>query len=322
MGTITGPHLELRQLRYFVAVAQEQSFTRAAARLHVAQPALSRQIRQLEDAMGTALFERTTRSVSLTAAGTAFFAEVKKVFAQLEQAVDACRQAAGGHSGHLRLGYTGRASQLLLPGLMREFHARYAGVVVDIDGPHDTGYLQQALLNRRLDVALCFLPVRGEGLHSRKLLSTELAIALPASHPLAREAALSLEQLRGEPFVAYPSGQGFHLHEAMRAACERAGFSPRVVRESDASQTLMFMIAAGTGVGIVPAETQALMTDGVVFKSLGRDATRVDHGLAWLDGNGNPALHNLLALANEGHPENVGNNRGNGHGSGLPPSPS
>lgn len=301
MGNTTGPHFELRQLRYFIAVAQEQSFTRAAARLHVAQPALSRQIRHLEEAMGAALFERNTRSVSLTAAGAAFLAEVKKVFVQLELAVDACRQAAAGHSGQLRLGYTGRASQSLLPGLMREFHVRYAGVVVDIDGPHDTGYLRQALLTRRLDVALCFLPLKGEGLCSRKLLGTELAIALPARHPLASQTEVSVEQLRDEPFVAYPSGQGFHLHEAMRAACERAGFSPRVVRESDASQTLMFMIAAGTGVGIVPAETQALMTEGVVFKSLGRQAARVDHGLAWLDGNSNPALHNLLTIVDEVH---------------------
>jgi len=301
MGTNTGPHFELRQLRYFLAVAEEKSFTRAAARLHVAQPPLSRQIRNLEEALGAALFERNTRSVSLTAAGAAFLAEVQKVFPQLEFAVEACRKAAQGHSGRLRLGYTGRASQSLLPGLMREFHTRYADVVVDIDGPHDTGHLRQALLNRRLDVALCFLPVTGEGLSSRKLMSTELAIALPATHPLAGLAEVSVEQLREESFVAYPSGQGFHLDAAMRAACERAGFSPRVVRESEASQTLMCMIAAGTGVGIVPAETQALLTEGVVFKSLGRHAARVDHGIAWLNSNGNPALHNLLALANQGH---------------------
>lgn len=300
MGKPAGPHFELRQLRYFLAVAEEKNFTRAAARLHVAQPPLSRQIRELEEALGAALFERNTRSVSLTAAGAAFQAEVQKVFPQLEFAVEVCRKVAQGHRGLLRLGYTGRASQSLLPALMREFHARCADVVVDIDGPHGTGHLRQALLNGQLDVALCFLPVQGEGLCSRKLLSTELALALPATHPLADRAEVEVGQLRDEAFVAYPSGQGFHLREAMRAACERAGFSPRVVRESGASQTLMCMIAAGTGVGIVPAETQALMSEGVVFKRLGQHAPRVDHGIAWLAGNGNPALQQLLALARPG----------------------
>lgn len=302
MGISTGPHFELRQLRYFLAVAEEKNFTRAAARLHVAQPPLSRQIRQLEDALGAVLFDRNTRSVTLTAAGTAFLAEVQKVFPQLEFAVEVCRKAAQGHSGHLRLGYTGRASQALLPALMREFHACYADVVVDIDGPHGTGHLRQALLNAQLDVALCFLPVQGEGLQSRKLLSTELAIALPASHPLAGQSGLAVSHLRDEAFVAYPGGQGFHLHEAMRAACERAGFIPRIVRESDASQTLLCMIAAGTGVGIVPAETQALRMEGVVFRPLGDAPVSVDHGIAWMAHNPNPALRNLLAIAAPGNP--------------------
>ena len=302
MGLPAVPHFELRQLRYFLAVAEEKNFTRAAARLHVAQPPLSRQIRELEEVLGAPLFDRNTRSVALTAAGTAFLAEVQKVFPQLEFAIEVCRKAALGQTGQLRLGYTGRASQSLLPVLMRDFHARCAEVVVDIQGPHATGHLRQELLNGQLDVALSFLPVQGDGLRSLKLSSTELAIALPATHALAQQARVPLAALRDEAFVAYPSGQGFHLHAAMRAACERAGFSPRVVRESGASQTLMCMIAAGTGVGIVPVETQALMTEGVVFKPLGREAPRVDHGMVWLASNSNPALRQLLALATEGRP--------------------
>ena len=300
MPVPTGPAFDLRQLRYFIAVAEEQNFTRAAARLHVAQPPLSRQIRELENTLGAVLFDRNTRSVTLTAAGAAFLAEVQKVFPQLAYAVEVCRKAAQGHSGHLRLGYTGRASHSLLPSLLRAFHAQFAEVVVDIDGPHGTGHLRQALMNGQLDVALCFLPVQGVGVQSRKLSSAELAIALPATHPLAGQAEVTLGQFAAEPFVAYPGGQGFHLRDAMQAACERAGFSPRVVRESAASQTLVCTIAAGTGVGLLPAETQTLLADGVVFKSLGPGAPYVDHGIAWMGGNSNPALHNLLRIAGSG----------------------
>jgi len=194
--------IELRQLRSFLAVAQEMNFTRAALTLHIAQPPLSRQIRELEDALGTRLFERTTRSMSLTAAGTAFLAETQKLFQQLEYTVQAAHRAARGQQGDLRLGYTGRASQSLLPALLRKFHATYPDVSTHIDGPHPSGYLREKLLAGHVDVALCFLPVAGAALRSLQLMRTPLAIALPTTHALAARRAVQIQDLRTESFVS------------------------------------------------------------------------------------------------------------------------
>jgi DNA-binding transcriptional LysR family regulator len=297
MGINSDARFELRHLRYFVAVAQEMNFTRAAQRLHIAQPPLSRQIRELEESLGVDLFERTTRSVALTAAGAAFLAEVQKILPQLEYAVEVSRMAAKGAQGQLKLGYTGRASQSLLPSLLREFHSLYPSVIVDIYGPHPTGHLRNELVMGRLDVALCFLPAIGEGLCWQKLMTTTLALALPASHPLACKPEISMRDLAEEPFVSYPSGKGFHLNDALVTECGRAGFTPRIVRESDASQTLLCMIAAGTGVALIPAETRDFHIEGVAFRELGEGAPKIDHGIVWLGSNSNPAMRNLLEIA-------------------------
>ena len=289
--------IELRHLRCFLAVAQEMNFTRAAQTLHMAQPPLSRQIRDLENVLGVDLFDRTTRSVSLTAAGTAFQAEIQKLFPQLEYAVDAARKAAQGHHGRLRLGYTGRASHSLLPSLLREYRAKYPDVTVDIEGPRPTGYLKQELLGERLDIVLCFLPVVEDGLSAIQMLTTNLTIALPTAHRLAQQATLAVTDLSDEKFVAYPAGQGFHLRGAMEAECMRAGFRPSVVRESEASQTLLCLVAAGTGVALMPDDTESLLIDGVVFKPLPRGSIKLEHGIVWHKENTNPALRNLLDLA-------------------------
>ncbi|WP_353234751.1 LysR substrate-binding domain-containing protein [Diaphorobacter ruginosibacter] len=297
--------MELRHLRGFLAVAQEQSFTRAAGKLHMAQPPLSQRIRELEEELGVKLFERCTRSVHLTRAGESFLEGVQSIFLQLDKAVEAARQVERGESGLLRVGYTGRASQQLLPRLVLSFRQRYPQVQLDIQGPHPTGLLRSRLLEGQLDVALCFLPLGDAQIDTRSFISSEFMLALPASHPLAAREHVPLAMLAGEPFVGYPSHQGFHLRDGMDAACRDAGFTPHVVHESETSQVLICHIAAGTGVSVIPAELQALEhLGGVVFKSLGVDAPRLQHGMAWLRSNRNPALRNLLGLdlAENPHP--------------------
>jgi len=292
--------MELRHLISFIVVAEEQSFTRAALRLHIAQPPLSQRIRELEDELGARLFERSTRKVALTTAGRAFLDHVRGLPRQLDEAVQACRRAQRGETGKLRLGYTGRASQAQLPRLLGQLRHAYPDVMLDIQGPLPTGALRLKVLEDELDAALCFLPIEGPGLQTRVSLESEFAMALPASHPMARARRLALRQLQAEPFVAYPSGQGFHLRQAMEAICRDAGFVPRVVRESEASQTLLCLIAAGVGVGLIPREIEALNIEGVVFRALPRQARRIQHGLAWRQGNDNPALGRLLDLFGQG----------------------
>jgi DNA-binding transcriptional LysR family regulator len=288
--------MELRHLHSFVAVAEEQSFTRAAARMHIAQPPLSLRIRELENELGCALFERSTRRVALTVAGRSFLDALRPALLQLDRAAESCRRAARGEIGTLRLGYTGRASYLLLPELLRSFRASHPEISVDLYGPHPSGQLRADLLGRNIDAALCFLPTTGPGLTSRTLAHCTLAIVLPGHHPLAGKPDLATSDLADEAFVGYPANRGFHLRSAMEAECLRAGFRPRVIRESEASQALLCLVAAGAGVSIIPDEIELLGIQGVCFRVLPRDAEAPPYGLVWSTNNDNPALHHLLRL--------------------------
>ena len=289
--------MEFRHLRSFLAVAQERSFTRAAERLHMAQPPLSQRIRQLEEELGVQLFERHTRRVELSHAGRAFHAGIEPLFTQLELAVEACRRADRGETGQLRLGYSGRASQQSLLQVIQAFRTRFPEVVLDLVGPLPTGAQKVRLLDGQLDAALCFLPLSDSGIATRSFAATDFMLVMSASHPLAGQEQVPLATLAQEPFVGYPSNQGFMLRDAMDSECRRAGFAPRVVRESETSQVLLCLVAAGTGVSIVPSELQVQEPiAGVVFKSLGPGACQLQHGLAWMVGNANPALRNLLSL--------------------------
>src|SRR5690606_29497567 len=185
--------------------------------------------------------------------------------------------------------------QQLLPRLVWAFRQLYPGVHLDIQGPHPTGVLRTRLLQEQLDVALCFLPLRDERIETRAFMCSEFVLAVPAGHALAHEPHVSLSAFAREPFVGYPANQGFHLRDVMDAACHAAGFAPHVVHESETSQVLLCHIVAGTGVSVIPQELQALEhLGGVVFKSLGPQAPRSEHGMAWLRSNRNPALRNLL----------------------------
>ena len=293
--------MELRLLRSFLAVAREQSFTRAAASINVAQPRLSLRIRQLEQELEVRLFDRNTRKVELTAAGRAFRDAIEPLLAQLELAAETCRRADRGEAGVLRIGYSGRASHRLLPQLMQSYRSRYPDVLLDLVGPLPSGALKAKLLEEQLDLALCFLPLGSGLINSRSLATIELKVVLPANHPMADQDKVPLARLGHDPFVGYPSNQGFLLRNAMDDECRRAGFAPRVVRECDNSQVLLCLVAAGTGVSLVPSELEFQEPiAGIVFKGLGRGSAKLRHGLAWRKANTNPALRNLLALKEAG----------------------
>lgn len=290
--------MELRHLRSFIVVAQEKNFTRAALRLNIAQPPLSCRIRELEEELGVKLFDRHTRSVELTEAGRVYLEHVTPIFSALDKASQACLATHQGKTGRLRLGYTGRASQEHLPGLLNRLRQCHPDVNVDIQGPWPTGELRLHLLEKKLDAVLCFLPLDGDGIVSRCLTESEFAIALPSWHPYADQKSLPVQQLSQEAFVAYPAGRGFHLRTAMDEICMDNGFVPHVVRESEASQTLLCLVAAGVGVTIIPEEIKKLAVEGVVFKPLPVGTRRLQHGLAWLESNNNPVLAHLLAVLN------------------------
>ncbi|OPK10306.1 LysR substrate-binding domain-containing protein [Pseudomonas sp. VI4.1] len=291
--------MEMRHIETFLAVSEELSFTRAARRLHLSQPPLSLRIKELESELQVTLFERSTRSVALTPAGKVFLDKLNEAMKMLAGAVEASRQVERGIVGKLRIGYTGLATDLVLPRLIREFRDRHPAIGLDMLGPSPTGMMELALLNKEIDVALCFLPMRHAELESRTLITIELAVALPDRHPLAELTRVPVERLADEAFIAFPANEGFHLREATDAECFRAGFRARVVKESTASQTLLCHVAAGNGVAIMPFETQTRGIEGVTFRPLSPKEAPLRFGMAWRQIDQSAALRQFLAVASD-----------------------
>ena len=296
--------LELRHLESFLAVAEEGQFTRAASRLHIAQPPLSRRIKELETVLRASLFDRTTRHVRLTLAGRIFLEKVQVTMQALNLAMAAVRQAEQGIIGSLRVGYTGIASDSILPRLIHEFRTLHPKVGLDILGPFTAGELALSLLNEEIDAAVCFLPPPNKRLESRTLIVTELVLVLSDRHPLARARRVSLRDVAEESFVTYPANEGFSLRAAVDAVCARAGFRPRVVRESRWSRTLLCLVAADVGVAIVPKEQQKHGMEGVNFHSLHPAQLPLHQGVVWRKGDTNPLVANLVAVAERSFPRN------------------
>lgn len=289
--------VELRYLRYFVAVAEEQSFSRAADRLQMAQPPLSAQIRQLEDEIGDRLFERTTRRVELLPAGVAFLERVRSLLGMIDDAVEHARRAARGEVGRLRVGFTGSATYELLPALARRFRERYPDVVLELRGEMLTPAQAGALLADELDVAFLRPPVHVAGLEVRVLRREPLIAVLPAHHPLAGRRRVRLAELSDEPFVTYPSHWRSVVYDAVVDTCRAAGFAPRATLEVQETATLVSFVAAGLGVALVPASVRHLRVTGAVTRPLAGTTSIVELAVAWRAEECSPTLDRFLAVA-------------------------
>ena len=224
--------MELRHLRYFVVLAETCHFGQAAERLKMAQPPLSQQIRQLEAELGTELFARTTRSVSLTPAGEAFLADAQRILSSVEEAARRARRFADGKAGTLRIGLTGTASYTQLPVLARLVKEQLPEVVLDIHTEMLTPAIELALAAGELDVGVLRPPVRDPALEVRPIAREKFVVALPDGHRLAAADSLTIGELRAEDFIMYPAGSRSVVHEAVIRACRAADFYPRVAHES------------------------------------------------------------------------------------------
>lgn len=258
--------MDLRHLRYFVAVAEELHFGRAAARLHIAQPPLSRQIRDLEEELGVVLFERDRRRVALTQAGTVFLDEARKVLAQLEEGIVAARRAQRGEVGILRIGYVGSVAYSGLPEIVRHFRSRRPSVDVRVLEMTPAAQIS-AILAGGLDVGFLRAPVDEPGLAVQVVLDEELMAALPSGHPLAHRKTLTLASLAREPFVLTARARGSGYHDHILTTCRSAGFSPRVVHEGSHFDVLC-LVAAGSGVSVIPASLREIRRGDVLYRSL------------------------------------------------------
>jgi DNA-binding transcriptional LysR family regulator len=286
--------VELRHLRYFVAVAEERHFGRAAARLHIAQPPLSQQIRRFEAELGEPLFYRTTRSVELSPAGEVLLERARDILGAVDAAIDDARRAARGEYGRLAVGFTGSSTYELLPALAAALRRELPGVTLDLRGELLTPAQVARLLDGTLDLGLLRPPVHERDLSTEVLRSEPLIAVLPEAHPLANAEAVPLEQLEREPFVTYPSHFRSVLHDAVEDACAAHGFKPLAAHEVAETATLVSFVAAGLGVSLVPASVRNMTVNGAVYRPLAGDSTRVELAVAWRRDDDRPVLARAL----------------------------
>jgi DNA-binding transcriptional LysR family regulator len=286
--------MELRHLRYFRAVAEELHFGRAAERLHVAQPPLSQQIRQLERELGVRLLARTTRRVELTPAGQAYFKRAVAILEAVDDAGDQARRVARGVEGHLAIGCVGSATYSLLPNLVRALREALPGVDVSVRGEMLAPAQIAALLSGEIDLALLRPPVEESGLVVETVRRDRLLIGLPEGHPLAGRAELRASDLRDEEFVAHTGHGRSVMNSVLTAICADAGFVPRVRHQVEETSTLVTLVAAGLGVAVVPEPTAALDIAGVCYRPLVPDRLGVDLVAARAAQANTPLIENVL----------------------------
>lgn len=282
------PHLDVRDFRFFLALGEELHFRRAAERLRIAQPHLSQHIKELEQRLGVKLFDRTTRSVKLTHAGTQFLERVRYVLAQIDDAAIVARRSAQGEQGHISIGVMEPASLRMLPAILQEFHRLYPNVGLSLTN-EGTGGQVQMLLEGHIHFGFVRLPVHTRRLNTLTLAREGLVVALPADHRLAGRESVRLEELAGDDFVQFSPVMGVDFQEYAISYCHRAGFTPRVVREAAHTPSLLTFVAAGFGVTIVPEYVRHTAHPRISYASLPEIPPIVDLGLAWLPGDPSPA---------------------------------
>lgn len=273
--------MELRHLRYFAAVADTCHFGRAAERLHMAQPALSQAIRQLEDELGASLFTRTTRQVQLTPAGEYLLEEARRVLRSVDESVSGVRRVAAGREGLARVGFTGTAAFARLPLIARTLQRELPAVALEVHADLLTPEQCDRLREGALDLGVLRPPATGAGLTVRTIEVEPLILAVPEDHRLAVEPEVSVRDLSTEPFVLY-SHRDSAVNDAVMRACHAAGFAPRREHDAPGTAVLLALVAAGLGVALLPASARALPLDGVVFRDV-TDAGSVELALAWRD---------------------------------------
>ena len=287
--------MELRHLRYFIAVAEELHFGRAALRLHIAQPPLSQQIRQMEDELGAPLFNRTKRRVQLTDAGRAFLPEARCTLAQMERAVQAAQRAHRGELGHLEVGYVSSAMAGLMPGVLRTFRSRFPNVELVL---HQllTSEQVRALHERRIHLGFLRPPIDDDALVWETVLREPLVVLLPKAHILADKPRIPLLTLAKEHFVLPPQSPPFGLRDQVTSLCQQAGFTPRVTQVVTHYPAIVGFVAAGLGISILPASMQLLQQPGVVYRPLQDRTPWREMAVAWRQDETSTVLQSFLTV--------------------------
>ncbi len=290
--------MELRHLRYFIAVAEELNFTRAATRLHIGQPPLSMQIRDLEEEIGVRLFERGPRRVALSTAGERFLLHARRILDGVEEAVAEARRAARGELGELRVGFTSSLPFTdLLPDALNAYRRRFPQVRLQLREMF-TPEQFQALLRGELDVGFVRLQAGTPpaGIVLREVARNPLRLVVNAAHRLAGAAQVHLAELAGEDFISFPADVGTDLPGVLRALCRQAGFEPRIVQTAREATTQIGLVAAGLGVAVLPAPLESVRIARVRYLALAEPEAQFRLALAIREGEPVPTLGGFLEV--------------------------
>jgi DNA-binding transcriptional LysR family regulator len=288
--------IELRHLRYFVAVGEELHFSRAAKRLNVSQPPLSQQIRRLEEILGYPLLARTSRSVSLTAAGQEFLERARRTLRNVQRDIEEARSIGRGEVGSLHVGFVGSGVLVTLPAIFQAYRAAYPRVRLHLHESFTASVLE-GLENGSLDAGILRDADAREGLHMQCILSEPYVGVVPVGHKCARQRSITPAALREDPFVYYPRSAGETAYEKPLAIFEAHGFRPRVVQEAGNWLTILRLVGAGLGVTIAPACVRCIAPPEVRCVSLRGVKVRSDMALAWTVGEKRPIVERFLQVA-------------------------
>ena len=288
--------LEIRHLRYFVAVAEELHFGRAAKRLHVSQPPLSQQIRRLEEILGYALFVRTSRSVALTAAGEAFLERARRTLRNVQRDIDETRSIGQGEVGALNIGFVGSAVLAGLPRILRNYREAFPRVQMRLYESF-TSRVTEGLENGTLDAGILRDSDARETLSVMPLFTEPYVAVLPAAHACAGQKSISPMVLKDEPFIYFPRSAGARAFEKPLALFEEHGFRPQIVQEASHWLTILSLVGVGLGVSVAPACVRRLASPDVACIPLRGAKVLSTIELAWMAGDARPIVKRFVQLA-------------------------
>ncbi|MFZ6848293.1 LysR family transcriptional regulator [Undibacterium sp. RuRC25W] len=300
MNDIDQRHLELRQLRYFITVAEELHFGKAATRLHMTQPPLSQAIQAFESDLGTPLFVRSTRQISLTAAGKALLPEARKLLQQAHSLRQLVQRAAAGNQGHLSLAFVSIADYSILPPTLRTFRQTHADVSIELREA-TTDVQLEALEKGEIDAGFMIPPMPEKFQHLldyQKILTEPLILAAP-EHLFSLGQAVSIEQCKDQALILFPRKIAPALHDAILGFFHEAGLTPDIGQEAIQMQTIVGLVSAGMGIALVPQSVSNLQRPGVSYHAFNDKTPVVEIGFAWRKDNPSAVLTSFLQLLNQ-----------------------
>ncbi|NJK74466.1 MAG: LysR family transcriptional regulator [Oscillatoriales cyanobacterium RU_3_3] len=293
--------MELRHLRYFIAVAEEQSFTKAAKRLYIEQGPLSKQIQKLEKDLNVRLFNRKNIPIQLTAAGQAFLEESRAILEQLEQAVRKAQRIHQGELGYLTVGFTSSIANSIFPDILRTFRQQYPEIEPILQ-EEQSSLLIQKLCDSQIDLIFLYLYhelSEADDLETISIASEQLVAVLPKNHPLAAQSQISLTDLKDEEFVMPLHQVGADLYEQIYHLCQQAGFVPKIAQTAVYMVTILGLVAGETGISLLPSNVQNIQREGVVYRPIQEQTKIAQLTAVWRRDNSSTILQRFIDIIQE-----------------------